>query len=249
MSTIACAVHDGAPPVASLFTLIPPKEPVATSQNPQNAAALAGANMLALNATTNGCGIDWGVAGRPFPGEPESGDLHVAVELPDGILLAVIDGLGHGSEAAEAARIAAATLQEHASETLSDALRSCDAALQGSCGVVLTVVRIGVDGTLTWVGVGAAAGVLWRRSGSGFSIRSMAPLGHGVLGSHLPQLHEKQISLLEDDLLLLCSGIADAAQWTPALLDNPTRAAETILVEQAREDDDALALVARYAGP
>jgi negative regulator of sigma-B (phosphoserine phosphatase) len=205
--------------------------------------------VLALSATSDGCGIDWGVAGRPFPGELESGDLHVAVELPDGILLAVIDGIGHGSEAAEAARLAATTLQAHASETLSDAVRSCDAALKGSCGVALTIARIGLDGTLTWVGVGDGAGVLWRRSGSGFSIRSMAPLGRGVLGSHLPPLHEKQISLLEDDLLLLCSdGIVDAAQWTPALLDNPTRAAETILVEQAREDDDALALVARYAG-
>ena len=221
---------------------------MARSQNDPRAAGRE-ADVVAMTATSDGGAIAWGVAGRPFPGEHESGDLHVATDLPDGLLLAVIDGLGHGSAAAEAARLAAATLQAHASETLSEAVRSCDAALKGSRGVVLTVVRIGVDGTLAWVGVGDAAGVLWRRSGSGFSIRSMAPHGDGLLGSHLPPLHEKQISLLEDDLLVLCSdGIVDAAQWTPALLDNPTRAAEAILVEQGREDDDALVLVARYAG-
>ena len=36
----------------------------------------------------------------------ESGDSHVVKPSPEGVLAAVIDGVGHGNEAADAARIA-----------------------------------------------------------------------------------------------------------------------------------------------
>jgi negative regulator of sigma-B (phosphoserine phosphatase) len=193
--------------------------------------------------------VTWGVAGRPLPGESESGDLHVALDLSGGLLLAVIDGLGHGPAAAEAARTVAATLRANASELLPDLMRICHDESKGSRGVVLTVARIDAGGTLSWLGVGNVTGLLWRRNGAAFAIRSMAPLARGVLGSHLPPLHEKQIGLLEDDTLVLCSdGIIDAEQWTPVLLAEPTDAAGALVIQRGRPDDDALALVGRYAG-
>jgi phosphoserine phosphatase RsbX len=225
---------------------MPPKEHMATSQN----HARDDAEVAGVSASDCGHGLTWGVAGRPLAGESESGDLHVAVELPDGILLAVIEGLGHGPPAAEAARTVAATLRANASEQLPDVVRICHDESKGTRGVVLTVVRIDAGGTLSWLGVGNVAGLLWRRNGAAFAIRSMAPLGRGVLGSHLPPLHEKQIGLLEDDTLVLCSdGIVDAEQWTPLLLADPAHAAGALVNERARTDDDALALVRRYAGP
>ena len=40
--------------------------------------------------------IEWGVATRALPGQAESGDRHLVQRFPDGVLAAVVDGLGHG---------------------------------------------------------------------------------------------------------------------------------------------------------
>src|SRR2546425_2738461 len=50
--------------------------------------------------------VDWGVASQTLAGEVESGDKHVVKIFPHGALLAAIDGLGHGEEAAAAANMA-----------------------------------------------------------------------------------------------------------------------------------------------
>ena len=45
--------------------------------------------------------IEWASAGMPLSGNHnESGDLHLIARFPDGALAAVMDGLGHGPEAA-----------------------------------------------------------------------------------------------------------------------------------------------------
>src|ERR1041384_6057447 len=54
--------------------------------------------------------LDWAVASAPLEGEPESGDLHLVKGISTGLLLAVVDGLGHGVEAAAVARRGGGTL-------------------------------------------------------------------------------------------------------------------------------------------
>jgi negative regulator of sigma-B (phosphoserine phosphatase) len=54
--------------------------------------------------------LDWAWAGAALEGD-ESGDACLVAPLPHGALLAVIDGLGHGPEAAVAAREATSLLQ------------------------------------------------------------------------------------------------------------------------------------------
>ena len=61
--------------------------------------------------------VAFAVAEAPFPNERESGDRYVMRECRDGVLIAAIDGAGHGSEAAVAARIAASTFEAHAHES------------------------------------------------------------------------------------------------------------------------------------
>jgi GTP cyclohydrolase III len=60
--------------------------------------------------------IDWAVATLALPGEAESGDLHLVTSVASGVLVAVADGLGHGVEAATAARAAVTALERHAHE-------------------------------------------------------------------------------------------------------------------------------------
>jgi len=58
--------------------------------------------------------VEWAVGARALEGEPVSGDLHVVTPFPGGVLVAVMDGLGHGTEAAAAAEAAAEILRDHA---------------------------------------------------------------------------------------------------------------------------------------
>src|SRR5262249_60931351 len=48
--------------------------------------------------------VDYAVATRPLRGEEESGDLHFVIPRPRGAIVAVADGLGHGYQAAVAAK-------------------------------------------------------------------------------------------------------------------------------------------------
>src|SRR2546429_380737 len=78
--------------------------------------------------------IDWGVASSALAGQTQSGDLHLVKPVATGVLLAVVDRLGHGAEAATAARTAVTTLDEHASESVMALLQRCHWAPQGSRG-------------------------------------------------------------------------------------------------------------------
>ena len=62
--------------------------------------------------------VEWSVATRCRRGEATSGDLAVVTLLPEGALVAGIDGLGHGVEAARAARRAAEVVTESPTEDL-----------------------------------------------------------------------------------------------------------------------------------
>ena len=81
----------------------------------------------------------------------------------DGILIAAVDGTGHGAEAAAAAKIAAATLEAHAWESPIALLLRCHDELKGTRGAVMTLAFIHLrDRTLTWLGVGNVEAVLFH---------------------------------------------------------------------------------------
>lgn len=105
--------------------------------------------------------VDLASAARAFGDELVSGDEHVVVDLPSGTLLAVIDGLGHGVEAAAAARAAARAVEEHANASPDEILRHCHAASVDTRGSAITLAAIDhAAGTMAWAGVGNVAGVV-----------------------------------------------------------------------------------------
>src|SRR6266496_1820367 len=98
--------------------------------------------------------IDWGVASRALPGEAVCGDLHLIKPIPDGVLLAVADGLGHGDEATVAAKTALAILEEHREEPLEALVTRCHDALRKTRGAVMTVATLNsfsFEGRLAWL--------------------------------------------------------------------------------------------------
>lgn len=69
--------------------------------------------------------VGWGVAVQPLPGETALGDHYLVKEFPSGVLIAVIDGLGHGSEAAAVAETAVSVLAGFASEPVASLVKRC----------------------------------------------------------------------------------------------------------------------------
>ena len=103
--------------------------------------------------------VEWGVASRCLRGETTSGDLAVLRLLPEGALLAGIDGLGHGREAALAARRAGAVVRERPTADLVLLVQRCHDALRGTRGAAISLAFVSAaDGGLTWLGVGSVEG-------------------------------------------------------------------------------------------
>jgi hypothetical protein len=183
------------------------------------------------------------------PRELESGDLHVVVPFAHGVLVAVVDGLGHGAEAAVAARTAAATLQHHAADPLTTLVQRCHTDLRKTRGAVLSVASFDAESQLmTWLGVGNVEGVLFRADPGARPPRESLLLRGGVVGYQLPTLRPAVLPIFPNDTLIFATdGISGAFSSDPPRR-TPQDAADGIVARFAKETDDALALVARYVG-
>src|SRR5436309_3085528 len=74
--------------------------------------------------------IEWGHAEHMLPGETESGDLHVVKTFETGALVGVVDGLGHGHEAAVAASAAVSVLEEDPGQPPMYLVKQCHEAVK-----------------------------------------------------------------------------------------------------------------------
>ncbi len=195
--------------------------------------------------------VAWSVACRPLVAYTRSGDHYVVAEFAGGVLLAAIDGLGHGDDAADAATLAAAVLRERAGTALIPLVHRCHEDLRGTRGVVLSVAAIDLaTATMTWMGVGNVEGVLFRADGAADPAREGVLPRAGVLGYQLPPLRARAIAIGPGDTLIFATdGIR--SEFVSEAPDDHTvgELAEEILVRFGRESDDALVLVARYLGP
>ena len=196
--------------------------------------------------------IEWGVASRALPGEALSGDLHFVKQVATGAVVAVLDGLGHGAEAATAARAAVTALDRHASESPIPLFERCHRALQGTRGVVMSVATFTRrDRSMTWLGIGNVEGLLLYGDGaarSGSPRASLVTRG-GIVGSELPRLHPVVLPIAPGDTLIFATdgireGFADGLPPEAA----PQQLADQILARHGKGTDDALVLVARYLG-
>ena len=194
--------------------------------------------------------VHWGVATLALQGQSESGDLHMVKAVKDGVLMAVVDGLGHGEEAAAAARIAVGALERYAEEPPLSLLQRCHVALKGSRGVVMSVARFDFSrGTMTWLGVGNVEGVLHHANWSERSGRASLVTRGGIVGGEVPAVQAAVIPVGAGDTLVLATdGISSDFLADVSVREEPQRLADHILARYGKGTDDALVLVARYLG-
>jgi negative regulator of sigma-B (phosphoserine phosphatase) len=212
--------------------------------------------------------IEWGVATLALEGEAESGDAHLVKPIPDGVLVAGVDGLGHGPEAAAAAQAAIGILDRYAHEPLLLLVGRCHEGLRDTRGVVMSLASFHrFDGTMRWLAVGNVDGRLLPADANALPRSKALLLRSGVVGYQLPPLRESHLPVTPGDMLILATDgirsdfsqgliLGDPRAADPGVDDGrppagrtpPQQIADRILAEYRKATDDALVLVVRYLG-
>jgi hypothetical protein len=194
--------------------------------------------------------IEWGVASRSLDDQAVSGDHALVKTTADGVLVAVVDALGHGGEADAVAVRAVATLEAHAADGVLALMKRCDEALRKTRGAVMTLAAFSAYGrVMTWVGVGNVEGALVSANAAAGARAQSLVLRGGVVGYRLPRLSLSKLPVAAGDTLVLATdGVRVDFASAVIPTEPPQAAAERILAAFSRGTDDALVLVARYLG-
>jgi phosphoserine phosphatase RsbX len=187
-----------------------------------------------------------------MPSEYTSGDRGIAVDL-DGAaaLFGVIDGLGHGPDAAEAALCAVDAVKRSPAERLEVLIQLCHRVLAGTRGVAMTLARMDfAANALTWTGVGNVTADLVAKVPTGLQVRSSARLSPGIVGYRIPEIKPAEtVSIRPGDLLVISTdGIAEDYLDHIDFAAHAVVIADELLAKHAKETDDAMVLAARHRG-
>lgn len=187
----------------------------------------------------------YGAWSRPHPGEEKSGDAYFVRRRGRQTMLAVIDGLGHGEGAKEAADAAVEQLDEWAGEPLNEVLLALHDVLRATRGAVAGLVVIDQGaGRFSYAGVGNILIRVYNAPEHASPVSA-----NGTLGARLGQLRVWSYDWSPAATLVLASdGLS--ASWDigsyPGLLErSPQLLAGVLMRDYGRHTDDATVLVAR----
>lgn len=186
-----------------------------------------------------------GVVCVPVQGEEECGDRWAIEAIGGQQIVLLVDGLGHGPEAATAARAALAVFRDTPEDDPLLALRAMHVALHSTRGAAVSMTVLDTaTRTAHFCGVGNVEGRVVTLTAN----RHMLPQ-NGIVGHNMPQLQSVQIPWPADGRLVMHSdGIA--SRWRldhyPGLLArHPALLAGVLFRDCARARDDATVLVLR----
>jgi len=194
--------------------------------------------------------VDWGAATRALQGQTASGDLALVLPFANGVLIAALDGLGHGREAAVASHTAEEVLRAQPDDDVVRLIERCHEALLETRGVVMSLASFDAsEGRLAWAGVGNVEGLLLRARADPPARCESLLLRGGVVGFNLPPLGASLLSIEPGDTLLFATdGVRSGFATALKAARSPRQIAESILDQHAKATDDALALVAVFRG-
>ncbi len=183
----------------------------------------------------------------PYPGERVCGDAWTYHRTPERTLLFVVDGLGHGWEASEAAQEALATFRKRVEARPGEILGYVHEALRKTRGAVAGIAEIRPhEGTLVYAGVGNIAAVVLSRGAS----RSLVS-HNGTLGVATSKIQEFKSEWPLDGVLVVHSdGLQSRWDLTPyagLLARHPALIGGALLRDFRRQRDDASVVVVKAA--
>lgn len=193
--------------------------------------------------------LEWAMAGAPLPGQVRSGDRGLVLMFEHGALVALIDGLGHGDAAADAADEAVRVLGSDPSAPVDELVTRCHEQLKKMRGAVLTLASFSaVRGSMTWLGVGNVEGILVRAEAAGQASEAVPARG-GTVGYMLPPLNPRTLPIIQGDTLVLATdGIGHGFKPEVRAAHAPQQIADMIFTRHGKTTDDSCVVVARYLG-
>jgi len=190
---------------------------------------------------------EWGAASAAREGETVSGDGYALHESASGLLIAAVDGVGHGPAAQEIARTTIEAIDREPERSLAGLLQRCHEALHGTRGAALLLARYEVASSrLSWIGVGQIFGVVVRADPETRPRHEPLLVRQGVVGHTLGHAVEQSISVASGDLVVLASdGVhVSFADDLPGR-ESPDRTAGLVLLRHRKPSDDAMVVVVR----
>jgi serine phosphatase RsbU (regulator of sigma subunit) len=188
--------------------------------------------------------VDIAIVQAPIDGQTASGDGYSIQAEPTGVLLVVIDALGHGEPAAEVLETALSVLRVAGRHEIDHIFQILDERLSGTRGAVAAIARISTEKRrLTWASIGDVQGTI----ASGPARTTLVGMP-GILGYRSQRVAPKTIPFDEGDVLCLATdgvlpGFAGEVQATLGL-ESIARRLEAFM----KPDDDSLALLAQLEG-
>lgn len=187
-----------------------------------------------------------GIATRPFHRAAANGDAFVIQECEGRLLAGVIDGLGHGESAEQAALAAQAYIQSHYDFPLDRLFLGVNSACHGTRGVVMGLARL-ESTTMTTANVGNIEMRAWAGTK-----RFEIAVQRGFLGTRQDYVGVQEHRWDPDWMLVFHSdGVRGQWQWSdfPGLEHQPPQAVANQLLEAlAKDEDDATVLVVKAWG-
>jgi anti-sigma regulatory factor (Ser/Thr protein kinase) len=194
---------------------------------------------------TGGQEINISVISRPYPGNKVNGDAYYIKEGNNKVIIALIDGLGHGIGAHEAANTAKKLIEENNYKNLQELLLSIDKGMKGSRGAVIGMCIINKD-TQSFQ-YGSIGNVELRYIINNKTQKFIA--SNGTLGISLNNRFKIQESSYEKGGILVMNTDGISNKWEyndykAIPLSNPGFLSNMIFRHFARNNDDATVLVA-----
>jgi Stage II sporulation protein E (SpoIIE) len=179
---------------------------------------------------------------RPLVGFVECGDAFLIAPCAGGELaLAIVDGLGHGAEAARAAAAAVAAIREHLELQTGEIVRLCDQALHPTRGAAVGVLKIAADGRGEFCGIGNIE--VQNLSGQPPGLFCLA----GIVGHNLRALRAMPFTMQSGDIYCLHSdGVSSRGTLRDCLPGTPEAVARRIVETWGKSHDDATAVILGY---
>lgn len=136
---------------------------------------------------------------RPCFGEVVCGDGTLVKYLDNGLLVGILDVLGHGPEAHELARHCEEWLNENGCEDLEYLVKTLHEVIRGSRGTAITLAFLGHDGEACCITIGNT--VMRKLDDHCLTFSAQA----GTLGIALRSLRLERFSFKSDDVFILAT--------------------------------------------
>jgi anti-sigma regulatory factor (Ser/Thr protein kinase) len=197
-----------------------------------------------LSRVGSGQRSNFGAVCTPKDGETECGDTWRAACLDGKKSLVVVDGLGHGLLAAEAAQLAAEVFQKDPFVSPQALIERMHRALSGTRGAAGACVQLNGDDELSYAGIGNIAGrVCTADSSRGLVSHS------GTLGFQARRVQQFAYPRAQSSLLVMHSdGLSarwDLAEHVGLHTHHPALIAGVLYRDHSRGRDDATVVVYR----